>query len=183
MDINTSKFNCVHRGFNTTNPYFTDDGVSRTIEVAASRPNPTPTSTVIRWTPPLRPCALGVPFTDTDTVYFGVGVDRTTIVTGTGLPPPNLRQPVWLYLQRDPAVGGLGAWISDSALAINLWAALMALPRSVAGELRYLRNHPVPAVFSPDAPRFTGLEWRLCPAVWAPTICRIPFSRTTMLAD
>ena len=141
MDINTSKFN-RSIGFNTTNPYFTDDGVSRTIEVAARSSKPytdvdsyslDTTSAALRF---------GVPFTDTDTVYFGVGVDRTTIVTGTGLPLAyqTYANQFGFTSSAIPLSVGWGRDTRDSALVPTMGKLMRATAEwSVAGELRYLR--------------------------------------------
>lgn len=85
MQINTSKINRVIV-LSTTDPYFTQDGVSRTIDLyqRVSRPYFDQDSYSLETTGgSLR---FGIPFTERDTVYFGVGVERTTIVPGTYLP-------------------------------------------------------------------------------------------------
>ena len=86
VDVNTSKYNRT-LAFNTVDPYFTADGISRTLEVYHRRSKPyedqggnyelVTTGAGIRF---------GVPFTEVDTVFFGVGLDRTTIKTGTNIP-------------------------------------------------------------------------------------------------
>jgi outer membrane protein insertion porin family len=141
MDISTSKFN-RSIGFNTTNPYFTDDGVSRTIEVAARSSKPytdidsyslDTTSAALRF---------GVPFTDTDTVYFGVGVDRTSIVPGTGLPLAyqTYANQFGFASNAVPLSVGWGRDTRDSALVATTGKLMRATAEwSVAGELRYLR--------------------------------------------
>ncbi|MCB2041736.1 MAG: BamA/TamA family outer membrane protein, partial [Rhodoferax sp.] len=70
----------------TTDPYFTVDGVSRSIDVyhRTTRPYTVSDSYSLKTTgASLR---FGVPFTETDTVYFGAGVEQTKIVPGTSLP-------------------------------------------------------------------------------------------------
>lgn len=83
--VNTSRINRVVV-FNTTDPYFTKDGVSRTIDLYSRVANPyfdpesyslETTGTSIRF---------GIPFTERDTVFLGAGVERTTINPGTNLP-------------------------------------------------------------------------------------------------
>ena len=87
MQINTSSLNRIVV-INTTNPYFTQDGVSRTFDLyhRVFRPylyldpgsySLETTGTSVRF---------GVPFTERDTVYFGLGYERTSIMTGTYLP-------------------------------------------------------------------------------------------------
>ena len=85
VDLNTSKYN-RSIVFNTTNPYFTDDGVSRTFDLAMRTSKPYTDIDSYSLETTSASVRFGVPFTDMDTVYFGLGVDRTTIVAGTGLP-------------------------------------------------------------------------------------------------
>ena len=86
VEVNTSKSN-RQLVLSTIDPYFTADGISRSIDV------------YYRTTTPLSgqggdyqlrtkgaSIRFGVPFTETDTVYFGSGYESTTIVPGTLLP-------------------------------------------------------------------------------------------------
>ncbi|MCF8209095.1 MAG: outer membrane protein assembly factor BamA [Rhodoferax sp.] len=85
VELNTSKVNRT-LVFNTTDPYFTEDGVSRTIDLyqRSSKPYADLNSYSIETTG--ASMRFGVPFSDSDTVFFGAGVDRTTIVPGSLLP-------------------------------------------------------------------------------------------------
>src|SRR5512140_3475151 len=86
VDVNTSKYNQT-LVFNSVNPYFTPDGVSRTIDLyhRATKPyenqggfnEPTTTAPGLHF---------GVPFSELDTVYFGGSAERTQIVEGTNIP-------------------------------------------------------------------------------------------------
>ena len=92
LDLNTSKFN---RQFvlSTTNPYFTADGISRTLDVYYKTTRPydaqggdyeiATTGASIRF---------GVPFTERDTVYFGVGGERVKVTSGDKLPEAYIDQ-------------------------------------------------------------------------------------------
>ena len=85
IQLDTSKINRTVV-FNTTDPYFTVDGVSRSIDLyhrSASPYTDTDSYKLVTTGASLR---FGVPFTETDTVYFGAGLERTKIVTGTLLP-------------------------------------------------------------------------------------------------
>ncbi len=85
VQVNTSKINRTIV-FSTTDPYFTVDGVSRSIDAyhrSASPYSDTDSYKLVTSGASLR---FGVPFTESDTVYFGGGVERTRIVPGTNLP-------------------------------------------------------------------------------------------------
>ena len=86
VEVNTSKLN-RQLVLSTVDPYFTADGISRSIDL------------YYRTSRPLRgqggdyqlktkgaSIRFGVPFTETDTVYFGSGYESLTIVPGTLLP-------------------------------------------------------------------------------------------------
>ena len=86
LDVNTSDYN-RQLVLSTTNPYFTADGVSRTFDLYHKTSSPyseqggdyelQTTGGGIR---------LGVPFTEQDTVFFGIGAEQTRIEPGNGLP-------------------------------------------------------------------------------------------------
>jgi outer membrane protein insertion porin family len=85
LQINTSSITRT-LVVSTTNPYFTQDGVSRTIDLYHRVARPyldTQTYALETTGGSLR---FGIPFTERDTVYLGGGVERTTIVPGTYLP-------------------------------------------------------------------------------------------------
>ncbi|RYX93711.1 MAG: outer membrane protein assembly factor BamA [Comamonadaceae bacterium] len=86
VEVNTSKYNRVIV-LNTVNPYFTADGVSRTIDLyhRVSRPYEdqggnyelATTGAGLRF---------GVPFSESDTIFFGLNAERTSITAGTNIP-------------------------------------------------------------------------------------------------
>ena len=86
FNIDTSKFN---RGFylSATDPYFTTSGLSRSFDVSyrTTRPYDSQEGDYVLNTLG-GSVRLGVPFTASDTVYFGLGVDSTKITTGSQLP-------------------------------------------------------------------------------------------------
>ncbi len=91
LQVSTSKFNQYYV-INTTNPYFTEDGVSRTFEYyhRSSRPyveqggdyRLVTSGTGIRF---------GVPFSELDRVFVGASLEQTQIVPGTNLPDSYLK--------------------------------------------------------------------------------------------
>nr|AGU10098.1 Surface antigen [uncultured organism] len=81
IELNTSKYNRTI-AFSNTNPYFTDDGVSRAFQLYLRNSRP-PALNIGSYT--VRQVGgnmtFGVPFSETDTVYFGAGVERTELET------------------------------------------------------------------------------------------------------
>lgn len=85
VQINTSKINRV-LVLNTTDPYFTADGVSRTIDVYQKTSSPYQDQSYYKLITSGASMRFGVPFTEIDTVFFGAGFEKTTIEPGTLLP-------------------------------------------------------------------------------------------------
>ena len=85
IQINTSKINRTVV-FSTTDPYFTTDGVSRTIDVYHRISSPYQDQSFYQLITSGGSLRFGVPFTESDTVYFGLGVEKTEIVPGSLLP-------------------------------------------------------------------------------------------------
>lgn len=81
LDVNTSKINRTIV-ISQTNPYFTDDGVSRTYDlyVRTNRPALVDTGNYAIKSQG-GDIKFGVPFTELDTVFFGVGVENTHVET------------------------------------------------------------------------------------------------------
>ena len=86
IDVNTSRYNRT-LVFSTTDPYFTQDGVSRTLDLFHRTTRPydsvdgdyslVSSGATIRF---------GVPFSETDTVFFGAGLEQTQIRAGNKIP-------------------------------------------------------------------------------------------------
>ena len=86
LNVNTSKFN---RQFvlTTTDPYFTPEGISRTFDVYYKTTRPyTEQGGDYRIVTPGVGVRFGVPFTERDTVFFGLGAERIRIDEGNQLP-------------------------------------------------------------------------------------------------
>lgn len=86
VEVNTSKFNRV-LVLSTIDPYFTQDGISRSIDLYHRSSKPYNdyggNYELITEGGSLR---FGVPFTENDTVFFGGGLERTRIKPGTNIP-------------------------------------------------------------------------------------------------
>ena len=86
LDVSTSKFNRI-LVLSTTDPYFTNDGVSRTLDAyyRATRPY-TDQGGNYQLVTAGSSIRFGVPFTEIDRVFFGIGVEQTQIKPGTNIP-------------------------------------------------------------------------------------------------
>ncbi len=86
VEVNTSKYNRT-LSFTSTDPYFTKDGISRTIEVYSRSSKPyAQQGGNYRLNTAGASLRFGVPFSELDTVYFGWGLERIEIIPGTSIP-------------------------------------------------------------------------------------------------
>ena len=86
LQANTSQYN---RSFvlSAVNPYFTPDGISRSFEIYYRTTRPlSEQEGDYRLVTPGASIRFGVPFTESDTVYFGIGVESTKIEAGNQMP-------------------------------------------------------------------------------------------------
>jgi len=142
VDLNTSKFN-RQVSVTTTDPYFTQDGISRTVDVyyRTTRPYTQQGGDYQLITPGFN-VRFGIPFTETDTVFFGGGAESTKIVSGTSMPAAYLefaRQ----YGERSVSLPLTVGWTRDdrdSAL-VPTSGRLQRVQTEwgVGGDTRYLR--------------------------------------------
>jgi len=143
----------------TVDPYFTDDGVSRSYDLyyRTSRPLNSQGGDYKIVTPG-GAVRFGVPFTEYDTVFFGAGVEQTSIKGDTGLP-------VSYRLYRDtfgetslsvPLTVGWSRDARDSLIAPTRGRyQRFNLELGVAGDTRYLRGDYQFQQFIPLTNRFT----------------------------
>ncbi len=158
IDVNTSKYKRT-LVFSTTNPYFTQDGISRTIDLYYRTDKPyedqggnyelVTTGASARF---------GVPFSETDTVFFGGGLEQTRIKPGTNIPAAYL-----VYADRYgytssavPLTIGWSRDSRDSALAPNAGVyQKLNSEWSIAGDARYLRANYQYQQYVPLNKKFT----------------------------
>ncbi len=141
IELNTSKYNRT-LAFNTTNPYFTSDGISRTIDVYQRTSKPYADFDSYSIETAGFGVRFGVPFTESDTVFFGLGLDRTTIVAGNLLPPvyQDFANQYGYASNSIPLTVGWARDTRDSALVPSSGKVMRVSGEwSVAGELRYAR--------------------------------------------
>ena len=85
LQVSTSKFNQYYV-INTTDPYFTEDGVSRTVELyhRSSKPYVQQGGNYRMITSGLG-LRFGIPFSELDRVFVGTAAERTELVPGTNM--------------------------------------------------------------------------------------------------
>ena len=144
VQVNTSKYNQILQ-VNTTDPYFTEDGVSRTLNLYHKSTKPYLLSSGdYSLTTSGAGVSFGVPFGEIDTVFFGGSLEQTTINPGTDPLPSAYQQFVtdYGYTSRTaPLTIGWARDSRDSMLAPNK-GRLTRLNSEVAvfGNTRYYRN-------------------------------------------
>ena len=158
VEVNTSKYNRT-LVFNSVNPYFTPDGVSRTIDLyhRASKPYEDQGGNyeLVTTGAGLR---FGIPFSELDTVYFGGSLERTQIKPGTNIPAAYLA-----YAQRFgyttttiPLTVGWSRDSRDSAIAPTSGRYQRAAGElGLIGDARYVRSNFQFQQFVPLNKQFT----------------------------
>jgi outer membrane protein insertion porin family len=142
VQLNTSKINRV-LDFSTTDPYFTADGVSRTLSLYYKTFSPYEDQSYYKLVTSGGSARFGVPFTESDTVYFGAGVENTSIVPGTSLPTSYLDYANQFGYDSSavPLTLGWSRDRRDSSMAPNSGRLQRANAEwSVAGDARYFRT-------------------------------------------
>jgi outer membrane protein insertion porin family len=81
LELNTSKYSRTI-SFSQTDPYYTDDGISRGYEIYLRTQQP-PALNIGSYTIKQQGFRInyGVPFSEVDTVFFGIGLERSKITT------------------------------------------------------------------------------------------------------
>ena len=142
VQLNTSKINRV-LDFSTTDPYFTSDGVSRTLSAYHKIFSPYQDQSYYQLVTSGGSIRFGVPFTESDTVYFGAGIENTTIVPGTSLPTAYLDYAKQFGYESSalPLTLGWSRDRRDSSLAPTSGRyQRLSADLSVAGDARYFRS-------------------------------------------
>lgn len=139
--VNTSKYNQVY-SIETTNPYFTNSGISRTFYLSHRNSKPTPGQGgdyIIR--SDVGGVSFGVPVSEVDTIYFGGGVERYSIKEGKSPLPPHYLDYIHNYGRSAWGIPLTVGWARDtrnSALVPTSGAVhRLNLTASPAGDLRY----------------------------------------------
>jgi outer membrane protein insertion porin family len=158
IELNTSKANRTVV-LSTTNPYFTDDGVSRTFDLyqRTARPYTDIDSYAIETTG--IGIRFGVPFSDSDTVYFGAGSDKTRIIPGNYLPTvyADYANEFGYSATSVPLTIGWARDTRDSALVPSTGRVIRTNGEwSVGGDMRYVRGTAQYQQFFPISRKVTA---------------------------
>ena len=80
VQVNTSKVNKVY-SLSYTNPYYTDEGVSRGFDLYQRNVNSTSTNIISQYTSSTLGAGVrfGVPVTDDETIHYGLAAERTSV--------------------------------------------------------------------------------------------------------
>ena len=157
IEFNTSKTN-RNLVLSTIDPYFTVDGVSRAVDVfyRTSRPLNSQSNAYQLETPGAS-LRFGVPFSEFDTVYFGVGYESTKIV-GDVLPNSYILYRAQ-FGQRATAFPFTIGWARDNrdSLLIPTRGSFqrVSFEWSALGDAKYLRTNLQYQYFYPLSQRFT----------------------------
>ena len=157
-EINTSKYNRVIV-VSTTDPYFTPEGISRTVDVFQRTTRPylgdLNSYSLVNSGAGMR---FGIPFTEIDTVYFGLNFEQTSIKAGSYLPAAYSK-----YVQQFgatssslPLTVGWARDGRDSALVPNR-GMLQRFNSDVSatGDARYIRTNYQVQQYTPLSKKFT----------------------------
>ena len=158
IEVNTSKSNRTVV-LSTSDPYFTDDGVSRTFDLyqRTSRPYDDVSTYAIETTG--IGVRFGVPFSDSDTVFFGLGADKTRIIPGTLLPTvyQDYANEFGYSATAVPLTIGWSRDTRDSALVPSTGRVIRTNGEwSVGGDMRYIRGTAQYQQFVPVTRRVTA---------------------------
>jgi outer membrane protein insertion porin family len=158
VEVNTSKYN-RNLVLSTTDPYFTQNGISRTLDIFQRTTRPylgdVNSYSLINSGLGLR---FGVPVTESDTVFVGANAEQTQIKTGTGLPDAykeyadkfgstSTALPLTLGWARD---GRDSALVPTKGTYQRLNADL-----SIAGDVRYFRSNYQYQQYFPLSKKYT----------------------------
>ncbi|HZE92018.1 MAG TPA: outer membrane protein assembly factor BamA [Rhizobacter sp.] len=144
VEVNTSKFSRT-LVVSAVDPYFTIDGISRAIDVyyRTNRPLNSQGENYQLVTPGAS-IRFGVPFSEFDTVFFGIGVEQTEIRGDTGLPNTYLvyRERFGKTTRTLPLTVGWTRDGRDSALVPNEGRyQRVNIDWGAAGDTRYVRSN------------------------------------------
>ena len=157
FEVNTSRFN-RQLSIRTVDPYFTVDGVSLAVE--AYYRTERQINSVFQEFDLRRPglaVRFGVPFSEFDTVFMGLGWERTELGTRVGVPLSWLNY-VALYGNNADAISATVGWARDGRDSLLVPSSgrfqRVLFEYAFAGEVRYLKTNL-------QYQEYWSLPWRL----------------------
>ena len=158
LELNTSRSSRT-LVLSTVDPYFTIDGISRAFDIFYRTVRPLNSQgEQYQLVTPGAAVRFGVPFSEYDTVFFGVGIERTEIKGSTALP-----NNYFLYREKFgststsvPLTVGWSRDQRDSALVPTSGRyTRLNFDWGIAGDARYLRTNAQFQQYIPITKRFT----------------------------
>ena len=158
LEVNTSRYNKT-LAVNTTDPYFTPDGISRTVSVyyRASTPYADLGGNYELHTAGTG-LSFGVPFNERDTVFFGASMEETKIVPGTNIPVAYLAYASQFGYTSTAVPMTIGWGRDDRDSAVTPTSGTMQRLSSelgVLGDARYVRASYQNQIFIPLTKKIT----------------------------
>jgi len=144
IEVNTSKYNRA-LVLSTVDPYWTVDGISRAIDIfyRTSRPFNSLGESYDLKTPGAS-VRFGIPFSEYDTVFLGIGAERTEIGTSVGIPLSYLNYRV-LYGDKSNSFPVTLGWARDGRDSLIAPSAgryqRINFDWSFLGDVRYVRTN------------------------------------------
>jgi len=158
LELNTSRSGRT-LVLSTVDPYYTVDGISRALDLYYRTVKPVNSQgEQYELLTPGASVRFGVPFTDFDTVFFGIGFERTEIKGDTALPNNYFlyREYYGSSSNSVPLTIGWARDQRDSAIAPNAGRyQRVNFDWGIAGQTRYLRANAQYQQFWPLGRRFT----------------------------
>jgi len=158
VEVNTSRSQRTVV-LSTVDPYFTIDGISRAVDVFYRTVKPLNSQgEEYELVTPGASIRFGVPFSELDTVYFGIGYERTSIKGDVALPQNyfNYRETFGKVSSTVPITVGWTRDGRDSALVPTEGRyERLNLDWGILGDARYLRGNAQFQQYVPLSRRFT----------------------------
>jgi outer membrane protein insertion porin family len=157
IQVNTSKYNRV-LSISTTDPYFTEDGVSRSLYVShrSSKPYLTESGNYSIGTSAFG-ISFGIPFAEIDTVFVSAAIEQTKINTGANIPTAytSYIREFGASSQSIPLSIGWARDSRDSLLAPSKGRLVKLNGEVGVGDTRYYRNNAQFQEFFPIGKKYT----------------------------
>ena len=158
LELNTSRSSRT-LSLTTVDPYFTIDGISRALEAYYRTTKPLNSQgEQYELVTPGGSVRFGVPFSEFDTVFFGLGAERTEIKGDVNLPNnyQNYRENFGAKSVSVPLTLGWARDARDSAIAPTSGRYLrLNFEWGIAGDTRYLRSNAQAQQYIPLGKRFS----------------------------